>query len=350
MATNANKMANTVKATVNKGAKYVSSNRFIMILVSIFVFFVVGMIVYWIYKAISSRGKGDSENPILVNDTIDASDPENSKSFSLPLSSSANSPELSFTISFWMYIADWSYRVNEPKAILIKGLKKKEGVVSGEDGSPSIWLAPDTNSLVVGTRVYRKDQLQLCNISNIPIQKWTHVVYVLDVRTVDIYINGKLERSCVLGNVPQLNNGKLNLFPRNPRSVGTKDYQTGYLGQLSGLRYFSSAMKPVDVVRLYNEGPRATATEKAVDHDGDSDDVNGGDCPSGVYPETEEAQKKIEEANELLRDAMEKQQEEQQEGRPTTTLTATWPGTSAIVSQSTVNVTQTTEPFSHYSF
>jgi len=276
----ANRGANKARGYVNRGTTYLKgANKLVLALVGLFLLFVVGMIVYWIYQAVVRAKKGDDENPILVSGSIDASDPKNSKSWTLPTSSGSSSPNMSFTISFWMYIADWYYRVDEPKAIFIKGVSSG-GAVAGKDAAPGIWLAPDKNNLIVATRILGSSVPKVCDVANIPIQKWVHVAYVLDNRTVDVYVDCKLERSCVLTGVPLLNNHKLHLFPKN-LLFGSSANQTGFLGQLSSLRYFSSALRPVDIARLCNEGPHATKGVPSKDHH--PSDGGDGDCPPGVY-------------------------------------------------------------------
>ena len=214
-------------------------------------------------------------NPILVDGSIDASDPKNAKHWKLPISSSTNSPNLSFTISFWMYIADWNYRYTEPKAIMVKGANG----IGREDAAPGIWLARKTNRLVVATRTKARGHLEFCDVDNIPLQKWVHVCYILNNRVVDIYINGKLERSCVLTGVPLLNNSDLYLIPPNPSNgQGVQDMRYGFLGQLSSVRYFSRSLRPVDVARIYNEGPHNTQGAQTKDASGTHSN-NTAQCP-----------------------------------------------------------------------
>jgi hypothetical protein len=275
-----------VKNSMKNATSYLKgSNKIVLALVGIFIFFVVGMIVYWIYKAIQKSHQGNDMNPILVDGVIDASDPSNSKHWSLPITSSPNSPNLAFSLSFWIYVADWNYRFNSPKAIVVKGANG----YGTEDAAPGIWLARVTNRLVVATRTKGYDtNLEYCDVENIPLQKWVHITYILDNRVADIYINGKLERSCVLKAVPYLNSQDLFLFPPNDPSVetgGITDNQTGFWGQLSSLRYFSKALRPVDVARLYNEGPHSTTGSGSKDAKGHHKGKDGGKTKCPTKPE-----------------------------------------------------------------
>ena len=285
----ANANVNRASSYINRSTNYLKGvNKVVLLLVGFFVLLVVGIIVYWIYKAIQKSKKGDDENPILVSGSIDASDIANSKSWTLPTSSGSNSPNMAFTISFWIYIVDWNYRSDEPKAILIKGAESGD-TVAGYDSAPGIWLAPDKNNLIVATRVLGRVKPQVCDVANIPIQKWVHIAYVLDNRTVDVYVDCKLERSCILTGVPFLNNQKLHLFPLNPSSPsgsGTSDKKTGFLGQLSSLRYFSTALKPIDIAGICNSGPNATIGETTIVHKPKNPD-NSGSCSGKVFTDLE---------------------------------------------------------------
>ncbi len=236
------------------------------ILVGFVLLLIIGLIVYFIYKAVKSALVGDEENPLLIPGAVDASNPESSVSVQLPKTSSSNSPNMAFTLSFWIYVADWYYRLGEPKAIMVKSIR---GNI--QTAAPGIWLAPNRNNLIITTAVLGSSKPQSCNIPNIPLQKWVHVAYVLDNRTTDVYINGKLERSCVLNNVPKLNNANLQILPK-------KGGNMGYLGQLSSVRYFSSALKPSDVVGIYQDGPYVTQNQKStIDQDSSGDD-DGSQC------------------------------------------------------------------------
>jgi hypothetical protein len=282
---------------------YNGSNKIVVALVGFIVLLIIGLLIYLIYKAITKAKNGDTENPILVSGSIDAADSANSKSWILPTSSGTNSPNMAFTISFWIYITDWSYRVNDPKAIIIKG----DFYGNNSDNTqvaPGIWLAPDKNNLIVATSIIGQNSPQICDVSNIPIQKWVHVAYVLENRTVDVYVNCKLERSCVLTGVPKLNNKQLHLFPENNK-VGNTDKQTGFMGQLSSLRYFSSALKPIDVASICNSGPNATVGQQTTDNKPKPTSNNS--CPKQVFNDLEDIQARLVDATKAVNDALDQQ-------------------------------------------
>ena len=70
-----------------------------------------------------------------------------------------------------------------------------------------------------------------CDISNIPLQKWVHIGIVLSNRTLSVFMDGKLSRSCVLKNVPKVVDGKLYLFQND-----------GFNGKISDFMYVNYAL------------------------------------------------------------------------------------------------------------
>jgi hypothetical protein len=88
------------------------------------------------------------------------------------------------------------------------------------------------------------NSLMPCDIVDLPLQRWNHIVVVLWNRNLDVYLNGKLARSCALKSVPQINNGSLYLF---------KD--GGFSGDLANLRYYNRAINTDEVYSIYKKGP-----------------------------------------------------------------------------------------------
>jgi hypothetical protein len=112
-------------------------------------------------------------------------------------------------------------------------------------------LYPLTNSLKVVTSTSVPEQVESCDIQNIPLMTWVHIVYVLNNRSVDIYLNGKLERSCALRGIP--------IISADPVYITTGSPQAGFYGKIGKTQYFTKALLPNDVAGLYQQGPLGTA-------------------------------------------------------------------------------------------
>ena len=133
-----------------------------------------------------------------------------------------------YAYSVWFYIDDWSYRYGEPKIIL--GRLDKE-----LNPSPSIVLGAIENNLKIETTVYPSSQsstasTHTCNVDNVPVQKWVNAIVSLYGRTMDIYIDGKLVRTCVLPGVAKIaNDAPVYVTP-----------QGGFSGYTSNINYYAN--------------------------------------------------------------------------------------------------------------
>ena len=92
-----------------------------------------------------------------------------------------------------------------------------------------------------------------CDIIDLPLQRWNHVVVVLWNRSLDVYLNGKLARSCTLRSIPQLNNGPLWITQNG-----------GFKGDMACLRYFNRAINPEEAFKLYKAGPEPLNLSKKL--------------------------------------------------------------------------------------
>jgi hypothetical protein len=182
-----------------------------------------------------NRAKKNKANvSVLMGAPADAFDLKD-KSFPVK-----NSDEgLEFSYSVWIYIQDWT---RGWKNIFVKG-DKTDGASTNSARAPGLWLYPDTNALHARINTFASPN-EGCDIKNIPLQKWVHIAYILNNRTVDIYIDGKLERSCVLRGVPKLNDDPVRVCDNG-----------GFFGKISNLVYFRYAMKPDEVYKIYASGP-----------------------------------------------------------------------------------------------
>ena len=83
-----------------------------------------------------------------------------------------------------------------------------------------------------------------CLIENIPIQKWFNVIVSLYGLTMDVYLDGKLVRTCVMPGVPQVNNN-------SPIKVtGSK----GFSGWTTNFKFWSDASNPQQAYNIYKDG------------------------------------------------------------------------------------------------
>ena len=158
------------------------------------------------------------------------------------LSSEIETSKTNFSYSMWVYIDDWNYKYGSEKIILIR---------NDENGNsnPKIYLGNSTNDLTVDIQCYDNDNnnsptLHECTVKNIKMQKRIHIVTVVNNRTLDIYIDGKLVRTCLLPGVPKLyNEADICITPDG-----------GFSGFTSNIEFYNYVLNPQDVWDIYSRG------------------------------------------------------------------------------------------------
>ena len=242
----------TTQATTNMTKKVVNATSNPMGKVIFFIILVIfiAFIIYIIFIAVKASQAAAKNSPVIVNDVIDAYVAR--PSFALPQITQG----MNQSFSTWIYIKDWNYKFGQYKNILWKGNPPNTSTTPSTPTvsnvhCPSMWLYPLTNSLKVITSTSVQEQVESCDIQNIPLLTWVHIVYVLNNRTVDIYVNGKLERSCALRGIPTITNDPVYITNGSP--------QAGYYGKIGKTQYFTKALLPNDVANIYQQGPLGTS-------------------------------------------------------------------------------------------
>ena len=135
--------------------------------------------------------------------------------------------------------------VNQGTGSASDGTINKFGMVTGSS-PPSASSSPVTQTT--------SDKCSIIN--GIEYQRWVLVSVVASGRTLDVYIDGKLSRSCVYNGLNNLGvtNGKANI------TVGRQNSTTGTInGVFSSTDYYNYALTPDIIWGIYQNGP-ATAS------------------------------------------------------------------------------------------
>jgi len=230
------KVSNLSKQGVNK---YREASTFGKVIYFVILLLVVALIIYLVYYAVKENKNASSGMLVVVNDVIDAMKPRS------PVKLPQVTQGMNQTISTWIYVKDWNYNFGQYKNILWIG--NPTGGANSRH-SPSLWLYPLTNSLKVVTSTSATSKVESCDIQNIPLMSWVSIVYVLNNRTVNIYINGLLERSCSLQGIPVIANDQMNI------TYGTTG-SSGFYGKIGKTVYYTHALLPHEITNLYQQGP-----------------------------------------------------------------------------------------------
>jgi len=150
-----------------------------------------------------------------------------------------------YTYSTWFYINDWNYRFGEPKVILGR-------LDPDNNPSPSVTLGAMENNINVAVACYPGNAssgsdspiIHQCNVSNIPLQKWVNLIVSLYGRTLDLYLDGKLVRTCVMPGVPKIStDANILVTPAG-----------GFNGWTTNFQYWANASNPQEAYNIYKGG------------------------------------------------------------------------------------------------
>ena len=173
----------------------------------------------------------------------------------------SSTPSSNFSYSIWFYINNWNYRYGEQKVIFGRmGAPSASGAgsvdgVNGLDPCPAVVLGAVENNVSVSLGCYPGANQQpttpggntiihTCSVANVPIQKWVNLIVSVYGRSMDLYIDGKLVRTCLLPGVASVNNAS-NIYVT---PMG------GFDGWTSKLQYFPNSMNPQEAWNIYTQG------------------------------------------------------------------------------------------------
>jgi hypothetical protein len=159
------------------------------------------------------------------------------------------SEDTNFAYSIWYYINDWNYRYGE-----VKTLFARMGGPDGTQPCPAVQFDAVENNVTVTLSCFPGEGSaesasattvdHACKVGNIPIQRWTNLLVSVYGRSMDIYIDGKLVRTCLLPGVANVNSDSA-IFV-------TPD--GGFDGWTSQFQYFPTAINPQEAWNIYSAG------------------------------------------------------------------------------------------------
>ena len=254
-------MNNASAAGPNMGA-YIF--RIVLLIVGVFA-------IYYAYKALFSA---DIKRVVLIKDVFTAKSVDTkpylfSRGVVPPIYEGGE-----YSVSMWMYINDFNF----PSRSLNKGILTI-GNVEDVDGTITlgVYMDGNENKLHVLTSYAAADNsgaqagvnsgilkrsdynglfaspnqisnltgTQDCTVSPIELQRWVHLAFTLNGKTVDTYVDGKLARSCILPSIFKVDQKYSILVANNG----------GFGGYLSGVVAYDYAINPEQVYRTYMAGP-----------------------------------------------------------------------------------------------
>jgi hypothetical protein len=228
---------------------------------------------YYFYKWISGTGDYDSKE-VIVYTSANVGLPGKSTEPKVFTSGNSNMPALyeggEYSVSTWVYVTNWGVNKGYNKPFLRLNGGSSNGYETlvmylGQNVSKlAIRVSTDAlkldaaklndirpaNGSSYGATPYTDVDSKKCDIESIDLQRWVCITAVLDGRTLDMYIDGKLSRSCVLDGMFKVSGDSTKLLIGGPTGFG------GLIGQTQVANY---AYSPDQVYRVYQNGPFDTS-------------------------------------------------------------------------------------------
>lgn len=215
-----------------------------------------------------------------------------------------------FTLSTWIYLNNWNYRLGMNKHILSIGgntfdtirmylspfttqlnVRLQTSETSAvPPGSTAVLTVPSANTIIptstaapasppsqsqsgpaatlpstmsdnllasnavnlfstLQTNTELTTNMNICDLPYVDMQRWVNITVSVDGRTCDVYMDGKLARSCVLPSFYKVDVGY---------SASLLNYG-GFGGYMGNTILNGKALNPADIYALYNAGPTSSS-------------------------------------------------------------------------------------------
>lgn len=222
-------------------------------------------VLYYLYKFLIA---GSDLEVTLLNTEVPANEP---MTYALPTKNPdvRVKPGGEYTISFWMYVTSWDYRAGLAKSVL--------QILDTKATNYSLLttaLYPNENRLMVRVHTEAANQgvdytlnsaydnlmsgkqgmanevieSPMCDIQDIDLQRWINITISVNGRIVDVYYDGKLNRSCVLPDIP--------MAPESGIQVVATGKKGGFGGKISAVQFFAYPLTPDRIYAIYQAGPK----------------------------------------------------------------------------------------------
>ena len=140
-------------------------------------------------------------------------------------------------ISVWFYIKKWS---DSAKVIHFKKVDQIIFQVQFKIGTNTIQIFPQSGASASG-----KD----CEISDFPLQKWVNLIISFNGSAMDVYVDGKLVKSCVVDGGSKLSDTTSIVLGDETKKPPTHD-----VGFITNVKLKSTPIAPQEAWDIYSQG------------------------------------------------------------------------------------------------
>lgn len=168
-----------------------------------------------------------------------------------------------YSFSVWAYISEWTGNYGAPKNII----SIRNTTIGVDPNLFQLYLDPTRNDLHIYVRDVNAGQGQesknmksTCSVTNFPVQSWVNISISVYNRAIDVYIDGKLVRTCSLKNVASPINAASTIYIGGGSSSGSSNNcqgggdLAGFTGYIASVLYNPDIISPQDAWNTYARG------------------------------------------------------------------------------------------------
>jgi hypothetical protein len=163
-----------------------------------------------------------------------------------------------YSFSTWVYIGDWSGNYGHAKNIIT--IRKKSSAVDDSTNLFRLYLDRTRNDLhiyVNSSHSGPEKNQSTCSVTNFPVQSWVNISISVYNRAVDVYIDGKLVKTCPLPNVADAIDAGSTIYigggSGGSGCSGGSDL-LGFTGYIASVLYNPDIISPQDAWNTYARG------------------------------------------------------------------------------------------------
>ena len=160
------------------------------------------------------------------------------QSSNLPSTFKANS-----AISIWFYIKKW---VNGANVVQFTN-----STVAAADGNIifRVLFKDNSNTIRIFPKSGVSDSQFDCEISDFPLQKWVNLIISFNGSAMDVYVDGKLMKSCVVNTGSRIQETQSIVLGDDSESVKSND-----VGFITNVKLKAAPIAPQEAWDIYSQG------------------------------------------------------------------------------------------------
>jgi len=217
-----------------------------MNLLTILVFVLVIVLIYAVYKLMT-------KTTTTVSGFSDAS-----QAVSVSGNKLGSSPNFGYSV--WVYIDAWQNTSTQTTQSGTDAVVYKKNILTRCNGTTSIfqmYLDNEQNNLMLkfpGTTGSTGTATTTCNIQNVKLQKWFNVIMSVYGNTSDLYLDGKLVRTCILPGPVTPGTGDSLQVGGGDITCSSSSAAGDLIGYISSVVYKNDYFTPEEAWSIYSAG------------------------------------------------------------------------------------------------